>query len=158
MLQNNFIEISLQHGCFPVNLLHIFRTPFYKNTYGRLLLQKAPPPSQIFDKIQNAPLLNIYNIYTYICYIYIYILYVIYMHYIYTYYINIHIYLGFLSGGINSNSFVPLPNASRILRHYPSDYCRKLTSAHSSWLDPNRVPLVSEPKLLTTQPCLQCVY
>ena len=23
----NFIEIVLQHGCSPVNLLHIFRTP-----------------------------------------------------------------------------------------------------------------------------------
>ena len=34
----NFIEIALQHGCFPVNLLHIFRTPFSKNTSGRLLL------------------------------------------------------------------------------------------------------------------------
>ena len=40
------------------------------------------------------------------------------MHYIYTYYTHIHIYLGFLSGAINSNSYVPLPNASRILRHY----------------------------------------
>ena len=34
----NFIEITLQHGCSPVNLLHIFRTPFLKNTSGRLLL------------------------------------------------------------------------------------------------------------------------
>ena len=32
-----FIEITQQHGCTPVNLLHIFRTPFYKNTYGVLL-------------------------------------------------------------------------------------------------------------------------
>ena len=29
----NFTEITLQHGCSPVNLLHIFRTPFLKNTY-----------------------------------------------------------------------------------------------------------------------------
>ena len=28
----NFIEITLQHGCSPVNLQHIFRTPFTKNT------------------------------------------------------------------------------------------------------------------------------
>ena len=35
----NFIEITLQHECFPVNSLHIFRTPFPKNTSGRLLLQ-----------------------------------------------------------------------------------------------------------------------
>ena len=39
MLQSNFIEITLPHGCFPVNLLHIFRTPFLKNTSGRLLLK-----------------------------------------------------------------------------------------------------------------------
>ena len=34
----NFIEITLQHGCSPVNLLHIFRTPFTKNISGWLLL------------------------------------------------------------------------------------------------------------------------
>ena len=34
----NFIEITLRHGCSPVNLLHIFRTPFSKNTSGCLLL------------------------------------------------------------------------------------------------------------------------
>ena len=34
----NFIEIALQHGCSPVNLLHIFRTPFLKNTSGQLLV------------------------------------------------------------------------------------------------------------------------
>ena len=32
------IQITLRHGCSPVNLLHIFRTPFLKNTPGRLLL------------------------------------------------------------------------------------------------------------------------
>ena len=37
-LQSNFIEISLQCGCSPVNLLHIFKTPFYNNTSGWLLL------------------------------------------------------------------------------------------------------------------------
>ena len=37
-LQSNFIEIILLHGCFPVYLLHIFRTPFTKNTFGWLLL------------------------------------------------------------------------------------------------------------------------
>ena len=35
----NFIEIAFQHGCFPVNLLHFFRTSFLKNTSGRLLLK-----------------------------------------------------------------------------------------------------------------------
>ena len=34
----NFIKITLWHGCSPVNLLRIFRTPFYKNTYEGLLL------------------------------------------------------------------------------------------------------------------------
>ena len=33
----NFIEIALQHGCSPVNLLHIFRTPFLSNTSGKSL-------------------------------------------------------------------------------------------------------------------------
>ena len=32
------IEITLRHGCSPVNLLHGFITPFYKNTSGVLLL------------------------------------------------------------------------------------------------------------------------
>ena len=35
---SNFIEITLRHGYSPVNLLHIFRTPFPLNTSGRLLL------------------------------------------------------------------------------------------------------------------------
>ena len=37
-LQSNFTEIALLHGCSPVNLLHIFRTYFPKNTSGGLLL------------------------------------------------------------------------------------------------------------------------
>ena len=28
VMQSNFIEIPIQDGCSPVNLLHIFRTPF----------------------------------------------------------------------------------------------------------------------------------
>ena len=32
-------KIALRHGCSPVNLLHIFRTPFPKNTSGRLILK-----------------------------------------------------------------------------------------------------------------------
>ena len=35
----NFIEITLWHRCSPVNLLHIFRTLFPKNTSLGLLLQ-----------------------------------------------------------------------------------------------------------------------
>ena len=36
-LQSNFIEIALWHGCSPLNLQHIFRTPFPRNTSGWLL-------------------------------------------------------------------------------------------------------------------------
>ena len=35
---SNFIEIAFRYACSPVNLLHIFRTPFPKNIFGRLLL------------------------------------------------------------------------------------------------------------------------
>ena len=34
----NFIEIALRQGCSPINLLHIFRTPFLRNTSRWLLL------------------------------------------------------------------------------------------------------------------------
>ena len=37
-LQRNFIETALRHGCFPVNLVHIFRITFPKNTSGGLLM------------------------------------------------------------------------------------------------------------------------
>ena len=37
-LLHNFFEIALRHGCSSVNLLHIFRAPFPKNTSGRLLI------------------------------------------------------------------------------------------------------------------------
>ena len=37
--QSNFIEITLRRGCSPVNLLHIFGTPFPRNTSRRLLLK-----------------------------------------------------------------------------------------------------------------------
>ena len=34
-----FIEITLRHGCSSVNLLHIFRIPFYQNASAGLLLK-----------------------------------------------------------------------------------------------------------------------
>ena len=37
-VQSSFIEITLRHGYSPVNMLHIFRTPFPKNTSEWLLL------------------------------------------------------------------------------------------------------------------------
>ena len=40
---SNFIEIALRHGCSAVNLLHIFRTPFPRNTSEWLLLYFSTP-------------------------------------------------------------------------------------------------------------------
>ena len=51
----NFIEITLRHRCSPVNLMHIFRTPFLKNTSGGLLLvlllQKLISVREMFETI-----------------------------------------------------------------------------------------------------------
>ena len=47
-MQSNFSEITLR--CCPVNLLHIFKTPFLKNTSGQLLLH---PVFTIFQVISN---------------------------------------------------------------------------------------------------------
>ena len=40
-LQSNFIEITFRHGCFPVNLLHIFTLSFTNNNSQWLLLSFA---------------------------------------------------------------------------------------------------------------------
>ena len=56
-LQSNFIEITLQRGCSLVNLLHIFRTPFLKNTSGRLLLC-----------IRSYDILHVWWTHFYLCY------------------------------------------------------------------------------------------
>ena len=48
MLLSNFIKIALRHWCFPVHLLHIFWTPFLKNTSRRLLLIDTFRTSQMF--------------------------------------------------------------------------------------------------------------
>ena len=40
-LQSYFIGVTLRHGCSPVNLLHIFKTTFPKDTSGTLLLLKC---------------------------------------------------------------------------------------------------------------------
>ena len=47
--QSNFIEITLRHGCSPVDLLHIFRTLFSKNTSRWLLPQKHSLKNLIVD-------------------------------------------------------------------------------------------------------------
>ena len=54
-------------------------------------------------------------------------------------------------GGHYFNSSLPLPSASHTLRCQLGDYCRELTSVHRQQSDPNREPLVSEPKSLTTK-------
>ena len=46
-LQSNFIEIALWHGCSPVNLLLIFRTPFLKNSSEQLFLYPLSYQNQI---------------------------------------------------------------------------------------------------------------
>ena len=40
-LQSNFIEITLRHEYSPVNLLHIFRKPFCKNTTRWLFVNRT---------------------------------------------------------------------------------------------------------------------
>ena len=42
-LQSNVIEITLRQKCSTVHLLYIFRTPFPKNTSGRMLLTTVLP-------------------------------------------------------------------------------------------------------------------
>ena len=58
-MQNNFIEITLRHGCCPVNLLHIFRTPFYKNISGWLLVYIFPE-SKVYLAFSQAVTTNIF--------------------------------------------------------------------------------------------------
>ena len=43
----HFVEIKLWDGCSPVHLLHIFKTPFFKNTSGGLLLIASSVGSQL---------------------------------------------------------------------------------------------------------------
>ena len=50
-IYSNFIEITLRHGCSPVNLWHIFRTPFSKNSSGWLLLSLT---TLTLNKIKKA--------------------------------------------------------------------------------------------------------
>ena len=64
-LQSNFIEIALRHGCSPVNLLHIFRTHFSRNTFGWLLLFKCTT-NKAHEIIKNGILL----VFSYFCFLY----------------------------------------------------------------------------------------
>ena len=40
-LQSNFIEIAFWHGCSPVNLMHIFGTPFARTSLDGCYCQKS---------------------------------------------------------------------------------------------------------------------
>ena len=51
MLLCNFIEITRRHGCSPVKLLLIFRTPFLKNTSGGLLQERLMTGFTFFIKV-----------------------------------------------------------------------------------------------------------
>ena len=61
----NFIEIALRHGCSSINLLHIFRTTFYKNTFEGLLLDnlfgRVLPWNLVWQKKQRNCLENVFN-------------------------------------------------------------------------------------------------
>ena len=52
----NFIEIALWHGRSPINLLHIFRTPFTKNAFGRLVLNVYSAEKKIIISIRLSRL------------------------------------------------------------------------------------------------------
>ena len=56
-LQSNFIEIALRYGRFPLNLLHIFRTPFLKNTTGWLLMNNSRQLKAVYSRWKALPCL-----------------------------------------------------------------------------------------------------
>ena len=50
-------DFALRHGCSPVNLLHIFRTPIRRNTTGWLLLKYVTTRPKLVPDL-NPPLKN----------------------------------------------------------------------------------------------------
>ena len=54
----SFIEIALEHGRSPVNLLHIFRTPFLKNTSGWLLLRRSRMAKTVTFNLDDSLLIS----------------------------------------------------------------------------------------------------
>ena len=57
MPKSDFNKVALQllHGCSPVNLLHIFRTPFLKNTSGGLFLSIIGLVVKALDSQSRGP-------------------------------------------------------------------------------------------------------
>ena len=53
-MQSNFVEITFWHGYSAVNLLHIFRTLFPKNTSGGLLLNNLDTKAALNTKITEV--------------------------------------------------------------------------------------------------------
>ena len=53
-MQSNFVEITFRHGYSAVNLLHIFRTLFPKNTSGGLLLNNLDTKAALNTKITQV--------------------------------------------------------------------------------------------------------
>ena len=60
-LPRNFIEITLQHGYSPVNLLNIFRTPFPKNTSEQVLLKLKTEFREIIHSLQINEITCLYE-------------------------------------------------------------------------------------------------
>ena len=54
MTKSDFTFGTLWHGFHPVNLLHIFRTPFLKNTSGLLLFFAQDEGAIAFAKMQRT--------------------------------------------------------------------------------------------------------
>ena len=49
-LQSNLTETTPRNMCFPLNLLHIFRTPFLKNISGGLILKLVVDKTEFMNK------------------------------------------------------------------------------------------------------------
>ena len=47
------LQIALRHECSPVNLLHIFRTTFSRNTCGWLLLDDLDQQSKVHSSFTH---------------------------------------------------------------------------------------------------------
>ena len=58
----NSIEIAFRHGCSPVNLLHISRIPFPKNTSVRLLLKTFNFSAQLPRNVPGNAIVRLPNL------------------------------------------------------------------------------------------------